>query len=122
MAVAVLLELVVEVALIVHVSVATGAVNRPSLLIDPHEVDHVTAWLAENCAVAMACSETLAGLTVSVPELAVTVTVVDAVAPPLVAVAFTVHDPALAAALYNPVLDPMVPHVAVQLAAALAVN
>jgi hypothetical protein len=42
-AVAVLLELVVDVALIVHVSVATGAVNSPVLLIEPHDVDHVTA-------------------------------------------------------------------------------
>lgn len=78
--------------------------------------------MAENCAVPIACSETLAGVTVTCPELAVTVTVVDAVCPPLVAVAFTVQEPVLAGAVYSPLLAPTVPHVAVHVEGALAVN
>lgn len=42
--------------------------------------------------------------------------------PPLVAVAFTVHEPVVAGATYSPVLDPIVPQLAVQIEAALAVN
>ena len=66
---------------------------------DPHDADQVTDWFAVNCAVPIACSETLVGLIVSDPEPAVTVTVVEAVCPPLVAVAFTVHEPVVAGAV-----------------------
>lgn len=83
----------------VQVSVAAGAVNSPLLVIEPHVADHVTAWFAVNCAVPIPCSETLVGETVTCDELDVTVTVVDAVAPPLVAVAFTVQDSAVAGAV-----------------------
>jgi hypothetical protein len=62
------------------------------------------------------------GETVNVPEFAVTVTVVEAVVPPVVAVAVTWQDWAVAGAVYNPVLLPIVPQVAVQVAPALAVN
>jgi hypothetical protein len=41
-ALAVLLEFVVEVAFTVQVSLAAGAVYNPALLIDPQEADHVT--------------------------------------------------------------------------------
>jgi len=47
----------------------------------------------------MACSWTVVGAIVNVPEFAVTVTVVEAVAPPLVAVPFTVHDCAVLGAV-----------------------
>jgi hypothetical protein len=47
----------------------------------------------------MACRETLVGEIVTDPEPEVTVTLVDAVWPPLVAVAFTVHEPVVAGAV-----------------------
>jgi len=55
------------------------------------------------------------------PTLDVTVTVVDAFCPPLVAAAVTAQDPVDAGAVYNPplVIDPQP---ATHVAAALAVN
>lgn len=52
-----------------------------------------------------------------------TVTTVEVTCPlPSVAVAVTVHEAGLAGVLYRPVVAPMVPHEALQVAAALAVN
>jgi hypothetical protein len=69
-ALAVLLEFDVDVALIVHVSFVAGAVNRPALVIEPHVADHLTDWFAVNCALPIACSETLVGVTVNAPVAA----------------------------------------------------
>jgi hypothetical protein len=41
-ALAVLLELVVDAALMVHVPADAGAVNNPALVMAPHDVDQVT--------------------------------------------------------------------------------
>jgi hypothetical protein len=68
-AVAVLLEFDVDVALIAHDVVDTGAVNSPELLIEPHVVDQVTDALAVNCCVPIACSETDEGVTVNCPAV-----------------------------------------------------
>jgi hypothetical protein len=94
-----LFELVVDVALIVQLLFAVGAVNNPVLVIDPQVADHVTPVFAVNCVLPIACKRVLAGVIVTLPVLAVTVTVVDAVAPPLVAVPFTVQDPTVAGAV-----------------------
>src|SRR5438105_6246127 len=88
----VLVEVAGAVALILHVAAPAGAVNSPVLLIEPHDVDHVTDWLAVNCTWPIACKDAVVGVTVTWPVPAVTVTVVEAVVPPVVAVAFTVQD------------------------------
>ena len=109
----------VAVAVTLHVFAELGAVNTPELVIDPHEADQVTGWLAVNVCVFKACRFTVGGVTVT--EV-FTVTLVLAVrALPSVAVATTVHEPGVGAAVYAPLLA-IDPQVAVQVEATLAVN
>lgn len=57
-----LLALFVASAVIVHVPAVAGAVNRPAVPIDPHEVDQFTATFAVNCIVPIACTAAVDGV------------------------------------------------------------
>jgi hypothetical protein len=121
-AVAVSDELLAAVAVMVQVLEVVGAVKRPLVLIVPQEADQVTAWLAENCFVAMACSAIVDGVMLSCAG-SVIVAVVEAVWPlPSVAVAVMVQEPVVAGAVNRPVLPPIDPHEAFHVAAAVAEN
>jgi hypothetical protein len=109
----------VAVAVTLQAFAELGAVNTPELVIDPHEADQVTGWLAVKVCVFKACRFTVEGVTVT--EV-LTVTVVLAVrALPSVAVATTVHEFWVDGAVYIPPLA-MEPQVVVQVDATLEAN
>jgi hypothetical protein len=109
----------VAVAVTLQEFAELGAVNTPELVIDPHEADQVTGWLAVNVCVFKACRLTVEGVTVTDGFMVTVVLAVRAL--PSVAVATTVQEPCADRALYAPLLV-MDPQVAVHDAATFDVN
>src|SRR4051812_40752506 len=102
----------------VHVAGEAGAVNRPLVLIVPQDAAQLTDIFAENCWVLPTVVVAPAGVMV-IGE--VMFTVVDAVPLPSVALPVTLHAGCDSGAVNNPP-DEIVPHVALQVEALLAVN
>lgn len=95
------------------------AVKRPLAVMLPQEAVQVAPILAVNCCVRPCCVFALAG---EITSGEVMVAVVDALLPlPSVAVAVIVQELGVSGAVNDPVLE-MVPQLAAQVAAALAVN
>jgi hypothetical protein len=85
----------------------------------PQAADQFTATLAMNCCVWPWSVVAEAGVMVMGDVI---VAVVDAVLPPLIAVAFTVQAPVVNGAVKDPLLAPIVPQEAVHVTGTLAVK